>query len=240
MKIFSVGGSVRDELLGLPCKDYDYVVCIDDMTNKTIEQGWDEMIDFLRNEKFTIFLSNKECFTIRAKFPKGHKFEKLVGDFVLARKETSYRPNTREPVCILGSIKDDCKRRDFTINAMAKDEEGNIIDYFGGQEDLKNKILKTPISGDVTFDDDPLRLLRAIRFAITKELAISIEIDEFIRSFSYTKKFYVVSEERIREELFKCFKHNTLTTLKYLNEYKELRNYIFNNTNLWLKPTNEQ
>jgi tRNA nucleotidyltransferase/poly(A) polymerase len=115
-----------------------------------------------------------------------------------------------------------------------------LIDYFNGMEDLHNKILRTPIRGDITFSDDPLRLIRAVRFAITKDLVISDEIHQYLRDFDYQGKFHVVSEERIREELYKCFKHDTLKTLRYLDRYEALKQYIFLNTKLWLKPTNEE
>jgi tRNA nucleotidyltransferase/poly(A) polymerase len=82
--------------------------------------------------------------------------------------------------------------------------------------------------------------LRAIRFAITKNFTIGSGIHFIIHSFPYDKKFSVVSEDRIREELYKCFKHNTLATLGYLEKYFRLKRYIFTNTKLWLKATNEQ
>lgn len=179
-------------------------------------------------------------YTIRAKFPKGHVNENLVADFVLARKKIGYVEGTRKPIVIPGTLLDDLTRRDFTVNAIACGEDGIIVDPFNGQEDLKNKILKTPISGDITFDDDPLRLLRAIRFAITKGFTIGKDVHEYILYFDYFNKFNVVSEERIREELYKCFHFNTNLTLYYLSNYVNLHNYIFTQTNLWLKPTNEK
>jgi tRNA nucleotidyltransferase/poly(A) polymerase len=184
-------------------------------------------------------LVTPDCFTIRAKFPEGHKYEG-VADVVMSRKEVGYIPGTRTPIVVPGSLYDDLERRDFTLNALAKDEDGNIIDYFNGLEDLKHGMLRTPLDCKITFDDDPLRILRAVRFSITKKFSMSRSIVEEIFTYDYESKMSVVSNERIREELFKCFKHDTLKTLVTLEEFYRLRNYVFKNNNLWLKPTLEQ
>ena len=193
----------------------------------------------LRRDMFEIFLVTKDCYTIRAKFPVGHKY-KGVADFVMARKEIGYIPGTRTPIIVPGSLYDDLERRDFTVNAMAKDEDGNIIDPFNGEADLRARILRTPLPCNVTFNDDPLRILRAIRFALTKNLAIPANMQEVIENYDYEYKMGVVSEERIREELYKCFKFDTFKTLEMLCKYRDLKLYIFKHTKLWLKPTNEQ
>jgi tRNA nucleotidyltransferase/poly(A) polymerase len=158
----------------------------------------------------------------------------------MARKEIGYIPGTRTPIVKPGTLYDDLERRDFTLNALAKDDDGTIIDYFNGLEHLKFKMLITPLDTNVTFNDDPLRLLRALRFSITKDFRISDDIWNELNNFNYESKMGVVSTERIREELFKCFKHDTLKTLDKLTEFKYLRDYIFKNNLLWLKPTMEQ
>jgi tRNA nucleotidyltransferase/poly(A) polymerase len=239
---YEVGGKVRDEILGLESKDVDYVAVPSDELINTIESAqemFDRLEDYLDKEKFKIFLITRDCFTIRAKFPEGHKYEG-VADFVMARKEIGYIPGTRTPIIKPGTLYDDLERRDFTLNALAKDEDGTIIDYFDGLEDLKNKVLKTPLPTETTFNDDPLRILRAIRFSITKGLTIPMQMALTIGLYNYDEKMSVVSTERIREELFKCFKHDTLETLRVLNEYPLLNTYIFKNSGLWLKPTMEQ
>lgn len=91
-----------------------------------------------------------------------------------------------------------------------------------------------------TFDDDPLRILRGIRFSITKRLLVSQDMWQVMKSYDYFNKMPVVSEERIREELTKCFKCNSSLALGWLSELTELRDYIFTKTSLWLKPTNEK
>ena len=241
-KMYEVGGKVRDELLGLQSKDVDYVVVpeqelLEKYTNAS--DMFKVLDEYLVSEKFEIFLRTPDCYTIRAMFPPGHKY-KGVADFVLSRKEIGYISGTRTPIVVPGTLYDDLERRDFTVNAMARDDDGSIIDFFNGKEDLKNKILRTPLDCKITFDDDSLRILRAVRFAITKGFDMTPEMIQSIRTYPYETRMGVVSEERIREELFKCFKHDTLETLKYLNKYERLRDYVFKNTNLWLKPTNEK
>ena len=241
-KFYEVGGKVRDEILGLESKDVDYVAVPNDKLLQdfdTAESMFSMLEQYLKDEKFEIFLVTPDCFTIRAKFPKDHRYSG-VADFVMARKEVGYVPGPRTPIVKPGTLYDDLERRDFTLNALAKDEDGTIIDFFNGLDHLRFKILITPLDANVTFNDDPLRLLRALRFSITKDFRMCDDIWNELNNFDYDEKMSVVSTERIREELFKCFKHDTLKTLDKLNEFKYLRDYIFKNNLLWLKPTMEQ
>lgn len=227
--------------MGLDSKDIDFVFVISDLSSvKGVEGGFKMMESYMIENGYTIFLSTPDCYTIRAKFPSDHKYSGMVADFVLARKEVGYYPGTRKPILELGTLYDDLIRRDFTLNAMAEDEDGVIIDLFGGKKDLEDKILKTPLNCFTTFNDDPLRILRAIRFSITKGFQLSSEIHFAIHQYDYEDKMSVVSGERIREELLKCFKSDTYKTLELLNKYFRLRDYIFTKTELWLKPTFEQ
>jgi tRNA nucleotidyltransferase/poly(A) polymerase len=235
-KEYLVGGAVRDEILGLDNKDLDYVFVFNNLNDdQTADECFEDMYEVIQ-ERGEIFLSTPSCYTIRYK----DKETKEVKDVVMARKEIRYIPGTRTPIIKPGTLYDDLERRDFTLNALAKDEDGTIIDYFNGLEDLKNGILRTPLPTEVTFNDDPLRILRAIRFSITKEFTIPGTMAIIIEAYHYDKKMSVVSIERIREELFKCFKHDTLETLKVLNEFPLLKNHIFKDKGLWLKPTMEQ
>jgi tRNA nucleotidyltransferase/poly(A) polymerase len=235
-KEYLVGGAVRDEILGLSNKDLDYVFVFEELDeNQTADECFNEMYQNIQ-ERGEIFLSTPSCYTIRYK----DKVTKEVKDVVMARKEVGYVQGTRTPIVKPGTLYDDLERRDFTLNALAKDEDGNIIDYFNGIEDLKNGVLRTPLPTKVTFNDDPLRILRAIRFSITKGFKIPEPMFLTIFSYDYESKMDVVSTERIREELLKCFKFDTLKTLKTLNDFTGLRNYIFENNLLWLKPTMEK
>jgi tRNA nucleotidyltransferase/poly(A) polymerase len=240
-KFYEVGGKIRDEILGLQSKDVDYVAVPSDVLlgkYKSAHEMFVVLETFLLNEKFEIFLSTPDCFTIRAKFPKDHKYQG-VADFVMARKEIGYVEGTRTPIVIPGTLKDDLERRDFTVNAMAKGDDGKIIDLFDGMNDLKRMVLITPLPPEQTFNDDPLRVLRAVRFAITKGFSLKF-LDYYINNYDYENKMSVVSTDRIREELYKCFKHDTMGTLDMLNDYPTLKRYIFENKLMWLKPTNEQ
>lgn len=170
----------------------------------------------------------------------------LVNDYQERSDEPTFNtlddiPGTRTPIVEPGNLYDDLLRRDFTVNALAKDPDtGEIIDYFGGLKDIKEKLLRTPLPPIITFDDDPLRILRGIRFSITKRLRVSEDMWQAMKAYDYFDKMPVVSEERIREELTKCFKYNSSLALGWLSELTDLRDYIFKNTNLWLKPTSEK
>ena len=168
-KIFKVGGCIRDKFLGLDSKDIDFTFVLEDTKGFTVEDGFQIMTNWMTDQGFEIFLSTPDCFTIRAKFPKDHQFAGLVADFVMARKEVGYVEGTRRPILELGTLEDDLVRRDFTLNALAEDIDGNLIDLFGGVEDLKAGILRTPLDAKTTIMDDPLRILRALRFTITKD-----------------------------------------------------------------------
>lgn len=244
--LYEVGGKVRDEILGLQSKDVDYVAVPGDDLLKDVESAhtmFGILEGYLKEEGFEIFLVTPDCFTIRAKFPKEHKYQG-VADFVMARKEVGYIPDTRQPIVKPGTLYDDLERRDFTLNALAKGEDGNIIDYFEGMWALENGILLTPLDASKTMFDDPLRLLRAFRFSITKGFIISPRIMETCLMDSVVDKLEkVVSQERIREEVFKMMKHDTLKTLELFEKIRiinpKILEIIFSN-GMWLKPTMEQ
>jgi tRNA nucleotidyltransferase/poly(A) polymerase len=244
MKIFEVGGCVRDFVLGVDSKDIDFTVVLDD-TNQTVDEGWDQMVSFLKEEGFQIFLETKDCFTVRAKFPIGHVHEGLVADFVMARKEVGYVLGTRKPILELGTLYDDLIRRDFTLNALARDMDGNIIDHFSGLEHLKKGLLVTPLNPMKTMMDDPLRILRALRFSVTRGFEVSTDIMEAMKQPDILDKLKTtVSQERIREEVTKMMKYDTLLTMKLLVDIdrefiKGFLDVVFRD-NMWLKPTTEK
>ena len=239
-KIFRVGGCVRDKMLGVETNDIDFTFVLDDLSG-TPEQGFTGMDAFLKKEGYEVFLRTPDCFTIRAKFPKDHKFAGLVADFVMARKEVGYEEGTRKPLLVLGTLEDDLIRRDFTLNAMAEDENGTIIDLFEGAKHLKEGILVTPRDPVVTFMDDPLRMLRALRFSVTKGFTIAEPVWEAMFQEGLIERLRTtVSQERIREEMNKAFKVNTLATIRLLHvidaREPKLTEVIFDN-GLWLQPT---
>lgn len=239
-QIFRVGGCVRDEILEVKSKDIDFTFILDDL-NQTVESGFQSMTDWMQTEGFTVFLSTPSCFTIRAKFPKTSVHSNLTADFVMARKEVGYISGTRTPILELGTLADDLIRRDFTLNAMAQAEDGTIIDLFGGREDLAAGILRTPVDAMTTMMDDPLRILRALRFSITKGFTIHEDIWKAMRQRDILEKLaLVVSQERIRDEVFKMFKFDTVGTMMLFGEVEQsipdFIRLVFSK-GLWLCPT---
>ena len=241
-ELFEVGGRVRDKFLGVDSKDIDFTVVLElygDELQMTDEEIFDKFCTHIMLQGFAIFLETPDCFTVRAKFPKGHQHEGLTADFVIARKEDGYYPDTRKPKTTFGTLEDDLKRRDFTVNALAETAQGDIIDLFDGMSHLRNRLLRTPVDSVVSFNDDPLRILRAFRFAITKGLNFSDDIATAIKLFQ-PEKMFVVSQERIREELTKMFKHDTLITLRYLRWLEDMNpmlHKVILDNGMWLMPT---
>lgn len=189
-ELYVIGGYVRDILLERPTNDIDIVV---------LGNG----IEFA--QKLAIAIGRKTNVTVFKNFGTAMLcYKDFEIEFVGARKE-SYRTDSRKPIVENGSLEDDQKRRDFTINAMAiglgKRNHGELIDPFNGAEDLKNKILRTPLDPGITFSDDPLRMMRAIRFAA--QLKFKIEKNTLKAIEENRERIDIVSQERITEELNK-------------------------------------
>jgi len=189
LQAYVIGGYVRDLLLERPSKDIDIVV---------IGNGLDlakACAEKLRVKKVSLF----ESFGT-AQFV----YKDLDVEFVGARKE-SYRKDSRKPIVEDGSLEDDQNRRDFTINAMAlslhKDNFGELIDPFGGIEDLEKGILRTPLDPDTTYSDDPLRMMRAVRFAA--QLDFKIEQSSLVSIKNNADRLNIISKERISDEVNK-------------------------------------
>jgi tRNA nucleotidyltransferase/poly(A) polymerase len=240
-RIAEVGGCVRDGLLGVKSKDIDFTFVLDNL-DQTVDQGFTEMEQWMTDRGFKIFVTKPDMFTIRAKFPTDSLHAGLDADFVMARKETGYVPGTRTPILELGTLEDDLVRRDFTLNAMARDEDGTLIDLFGGQEDLKNGMLRTPLDPKITLMDDPLRIMRALRFSITRGFDIHPNVYQAMEQPEILEKLRVtVSAERIRDELYKMMKHDTPKTIRRLEDIDQhcipgFLDLVFGR-GLWLEPT---
>ena len=224
IKKYKVGGCVRDQIIGRPSKDIDYVV---------EATSFDEMVEVIKDEwAGEIFLSRPEYLTVRA------KVNNEVCDFVLARKDGSYydgrRPESVEP----GTIYDDLARRDFTMNAIAFDEESkSYIDPHDGISHINRKIICCVGRPEDRFAEDALRILRAIRFSITLEFSFSDSLYKFLydrREFIHGNIMGSVSKERIREELLKCFRADTIKTLRIL---RDLNLLLLFSEDMWLEPT---
>ncbi len=239
LQLFKVGGCVRDHLLGVSTKDIDFTVVLDD-TTQSVDQGWDTMISFLKDQGFKIFLQTKDCFTVRAMFPTGHKHQGLVADFVMARKDLGFISGSRKPILQLGTLSDDLMRRDFTLNAMAMDMDGNIIDDWRGMQALNQMTLRTPLDSMTTLMDDPLRLLRALRFSITRGFRISQPLwDAIMQPGILVKMKDVVSQDRMRDEVTKMMQHDTVKSLQLLQSVPGLIDVVFGG-DMWLMPTTKK
>ena len=193
---FVVGGFVRDKLLNRPNKDID-INCV----GSGIELAKATQKLFNPKPNLSVF---KKFGTAQLSFPEGSEFADIDMEFVGARKE-SYQKDSRKPIVEDGTLQDDLKRRDFTINALAvslTDNESNqIIDLFDGLAHMDQQLIKTPLDPDVTFSDDPLRMLRAIRFA--SQLYFEIDDDCFEAIKRNKDRIKIISQERIAAELNK-------------------------------------
>ncbi len=188
---YIIGGYVRDYFLKRVSDDVDVVVI-----GSGIELA--QNAAHLLNDKIKV-KTYKNFGT--AMFHYQSPTENLIVEFVGARKE-SYRRDSRKPIVEDGSLQDDQNRRDFTINAMAfslqKSDYGLLVDPFDGMKDLENKILRTPLDPDITYSDDPLRMMRAIRFAT--QLSFIIEEESFESIKRNAKRINIVSTERVMDE----------------------------------------
>ena len=187
---YVVGGYVRDRLLGRPSKDMD-IVCV----GSGIELA----------QRVASHLHPIPRVVVYRRFGTAMlRYRDLEVEFVGARKE-SYRHDSRKPTVEEGTLEDDQNRRDFTINALATslndNDFGQIIDPFNGLQDLENKIIRTPLEPGKTFSDDPLRMMRGIRFAT--QLKFTIEPETLAAISKYKKRIKIVSMERITTELNK-------------------------------------
>jgi tRNA nucleotidyltransferase (CCA-adding enzyme) len=222
IQIYKVGGCVRDAVLGIRSKDIDCAV----------EAPSFEAMEAWVAERGKIYLSKPEFFTIRAKVGK----EDL--DFVLCRKESCYSDGRRPDSVEMGTIYDDLARRDFTMNAIARREpDGAYIDPHGGIEDIGARIIRAVGKAEDRFNEDALRMLRAMRFAITLNFNLHVEIKMCFDRLYLLEKLRTVSIERQQIELQKCFRSSTPKTLDFLRHYDGMRNYLFDNSIMWLEPT---
>ena len=187
--VFVIGGFVRDHILKKETKDIDIVTLGSgiDLANKVSKELNSSPVKIFKNFGTAMILVND-----------------IEIQFVGARKE-SYRNDSRNPMVENGTIKEDQNRRDFTVNALAislnKKSYGEFIDPFNGLIDLKNKVLKTPLNPDITFLDDPLRMMRAIRFC--SQLDFKIEDKTLAAIIKNIERIKIVAQERITEEINK-------------------------------------
>ncbi|HNP22136.1 MAG TPA: HD domain-containing protein [Panacibacter sp.] len=203
-----IGGFVRDKIIGRQTKDAD-IVCIGDgiaLANRVAERfNPKPAVAFFKTfGTAQIKIYDKSGTDIESPSPEYLSSYAFEIEFVGARKE-SYHRDSRKPDVAPGTLEDDQNRRDFTINALAislnDHNYGKLIDPFNGQEDIEKRIIKTPLSPAETFSDDPLRMMRAIRFAT--QLHFSIAEETFHAIKENAGRIKIVSQERISDELNK-------------------------------------
>jgi tRNA nucleotidyltransferase/poly(A) polymerase len=190
MDAYVIGGFVRDIILDRPCKDIDVVAIGSGIA--------------LAKEVASVIGPNTKVSVFKNFGTAMLRYEDYEIEFVGARKE-SYNRESRKPIVEDGTLEDDQNRRDFTINALAislnKDSLGEILDPFNGLNDIENKILKTPLDPIETYSDDPLRMMRAIRFST--QLNFEIEAESLKAIKDNRQRIRIVSQERIIDELNK-------------------------------------
>ncbi len=189
VSVYVVGGFVRDLILDRERNDLDILV---------IGSG----TDFAKSVAEELGIMNVSYFK---NFGTAHfEYENMNFEFVGARKE-SYDRNTRKPIVENGTFEEDITRRDFTVNTLAislnKNEFGNLIDKYDGLTDIKNKLIRTPLDPSKTFDDDPLRIMRAFRFA--SQLNFNVDESIMIAAKEMKQRLAIVSQERITDEFLK-------------------------------------
>ncbi len=189
LDLYLVGGFVRDIILNRDREEMDFLV---------VGNGPD-FAQHLANS-----LGVKEV-SIYKNFGTAHfMYNGIALEFVGARKE-SYSRNSRNPIVEVGTLEDDIRRRDFTINTLAvslnEKNYGELLDKFNGREDIENKLIRTPLDPDQTFDDDPLRIMRAFRFA--SQLVFEVDPSILKSAGSMAERLKIVSQERITDEFLK-------------------------------------
>jgi tRNA nucleotidyltransferase (CCA-adding enzyme) len=225
LKMYVTGGTLRDRMLGLKPKDMDYSV---------EAPSYAAMVAEFEAMGGTVWQLRPEFLTVRGKLPG-------VGDadFVMCRKEGFYsdgrHPDTVEP----GTVLDDLARRDFTVNAMAQADGGPVLDPFGGRQDLRQGLLRCVGNPVHRFSEDSLRMVRALRFSVTRGFTMHSTVVSALEDPTLVTLLDNVAVERVRDEMFKAFRHDTPLTLTLLGRFPMLRDKVFSR-GLWLTPTLEK
>lgn len=242
MRFFEVGGCVRDEILGTPSKDIDYSVVLDngdmfkmDKAFYGVPTPFNYMVGELEGMGVKIIRDNNnipvgaEYFTVRGIAPKdfpNHPGRAL--DFVLARKDGEYSDGRRPDSVEIGTLMDDLARRDFSMNAIAKDEDGSYIDPFGGIKAIEERVIYCVGNPNDRFGEDALRVVRALRFSVTKGFHIAEGVAYCMQLQSVLNDIVnKISDERIDEELSKMFRFDTVASLKTLQRFPRLTEAMF-------------
>lgn len=221
IEFFEVGGCVRDALLGIKSKDVDFAV---------VAPSFDAMVSHLTAEGFKLHQVVPQFCTVRAGVPDGHALRERTrdADFVLCRADGPSSDGRRPDFVRAGTLLDDLRRRDFTVNAIARATDGTLIDPFDGVGALKNRELRFVGSAMDRISEDGLRVVRGLRFVVTRDLTPTPATWVALNSPLAAEMLTAVATERIRDELERMFAHDTLSSLEVLSELRdEVRNALF-------------
>ena len=240
--LYLVGGTVRDILLGRTIgKDIDIAV---------EASSYQEMKDYVLSRGFVIWQEREQFGTFRGAMPRACMFEFNIPipeskrdvvdvDFTLCRTECGYADHRHPTSVSPGTIYDDLKRRDFTVNAVAMGQKGILIDPHDGFRDAGRKILKCVGNPWERLDEDALRILRALRFMVTHNLEPVTGLIMALTDKNLVASLNLLPLERIYGEIEKMFAHDTNRTLQLFGHYSSIRDACFSRTKLRLKPTLE-
>jgi tRNA nucleotidyltransferase/poly(A) polymerase len=236
MNKYAVGGFVRDRIMSIPSKDLDFSVEAD---------SFESMVEGLEDEGVEIYLTTPEYFTVRGKHPKWGAV-----DYVWARKDGPYSDGRRPDYVEPGTLEDDLERRDFTMNALAVREcdldffirtgsTDAVMDFHGGLRDIENKVIHAVGIADNRLKEDALRVIRAMRFAVTKNMTISMSVTKAINSIEVEDAFRNISVDRISAELTKMIKHEPKSVFMVFYKFPQYADMIIDK-GVWFKPTLEK
>ena len=229
IQVYEVGGAVRDTFRKVKNNDIDYAIeapSYEDMKNYVIASG------------AVIFVEHPEFVTIRAKWTPPEYSKPIACDFTLCRKESEYLDNRHPSNIEPGTIYEDLARRDFTMNAIARNiQTGEIIDPYRGKDDIQAQVIRSVGDPNHRFQEDALRIMRALRFQTVLGFDVTNAIYDAV--VNNIKLLDNISAERIRDELHKMFQHSSVGAMKTLMYFsREELSHIFNErTGIWLEPT---
>jgi tRNA nucleotidyltransferase (CCA-adding enzyme) len=223
LQVFEVGGCIRDEIMGLHTKDVDFAV---------EAPSFDAMVRFVENEGHRVVDTRPEFLTVRAVVGKTHPLRERTNaaDFVMCRRDSDTGDGRRPDFVTPGTIHDDLARRDFTVNAIARDvETGEIFDPFDGREDIRSGVLRFVGNPADRIGEDGLRVLRALRFAVTKGFSFHGETLEALRSDHAATMLAGdnVSMDTMTIEVSRAFEHDTMRALEVFGMFPNLTGAIF-------------
>jgi tRNA nucleotidyltransferase (CCA-adding enzyme) len=219
---FEVGGCVRDSIMGRRSKDVDYVV--------TGFESFEAMAAWVATQG-EVFVTTPETFTVRARVGRD------VFDYVWARKDGPYSDGRHPDFVEPGTLLDDLARRDFTINAIARDPEtGEVIDPHNGITDINSRLIRTVGDPQQRFTEDALRIARGVRFAVRFGFVIGPNTATAMMAMGHRLREPKL-QNRLREELTQAFRENTLHTLRLLRTL-DLDRHVFAG-DMWLLPTHK-